>query len=169
MLLITADIHGSTTALKAIADRVRSQRVEQVLIAGDLCPSTDPLFMHYLKRLPNLTLVRGNSDNTYHFDQVRMTLPPLVRTLEYQGRTITLTHGHLEVSFTKGGIVITAHTPVPHLHADEENTLWVNPGSPTSPRSNTGSTYALLDQEGVGIYHLRDHSLLHYHRFIGRR
>lgn len=165
MLLITADIHSSTTALKAITDIARSKKVKQVLIAGDLCPPTNPLFMRYLGRLPTLTLVRGNSDNTYHFAQARMNLPPLVQTLAYQGRTITLTHGHIEVPFAVGGVVVTAHTHIPHLHEDEKGTLWVNPGSPSTPRSDSGPTYALLDSEGVGIYHLNDHSLLLYHRF----
>ncbi|MGI6437860.1 MAG: metallophosphoesterase family protein [Spirochaetales bacterium] len=165
MLLITADIHGSTEALKEIVDIAASRKVEQVLIAGDLCPREEPVFASLLSRLPGLVLVRGNSDASYQFAQARIHLPPLVRTLSYQGLPITLTHGHVDVPYTVGGIVISGHTHIPHLKKDADGTLWLNPGSPSRPRSSSGATYALIDTEGVGIHRLKTHSPFLYHRF----
>ena len=165
MLLITADIHGSTEALKDIVDIAASLKVEQVLIAGDLCPQEGSTFASLLSRLPGLVLVRGNSDSSYQYAQARIHLPPLVRTLIYQGLPITLTHGHVDVPYTVGGIVISGHTHIPSLKEDWNGTLWLNPGSPSRPRSSSGATYALIDPEGVGIYRLRNHSPFLNHRF----
>ncbi|NLZ77371.1 MAG: YfcE family phosphodiesterase [Spirochaetales bacterium] len=165
MLLITADIHGSTEALKELVDIAESRRVERVLVAGDLCPREDPVFASLLSRLPGLVLVRGNSDISRQYARTHIHLPPLVRTLTYLGRPITLTHGHVDVPYTVGGIVISGHTHIPHLEEDRKGTLWLNPGSPSRPRSSSGATYALIDKAGVRIHRLGDHSPLLSHRF----
>ena len=164
MLLITADIHGSTEALKDIVDIAASLKVEQVLIAGDLCPQEGSTFASLLSRLPGLVLVRGNSDSSYQYAQARIHLPPLSEPF-IKGFRSPLTHGHVDVPYTVGGIVISGHTHMPSLKEDRNGTLWLNPGSPSRPRSSSGATYALIDPEGVGIYRLRNHSPFLNHRF----
>ncbi len=164
MLLITADLHGSLQSLEALVDVTHRYDIEQVLIAGDLCPSGNPQFLTLLARLPHRVLVRGNSDSSYQYEQANLLLPPLVLNIAYQGIPITLTHGHLDVPYTVGGIVISAHTHIPHLYEDEEHTLWVNPGSPARPRSAMGPTYALLTEDEVGIYQIGSNDQLFCHR-----
>lgn len=164
MLLITADLHGSLQGLEALVDVTHEYDIEQVLIAGDLCPSGNPQFLTLLARLPHRVLVRGNSDSSYQYEQANLLLPPLVLNIAYQGIPITLTHGHLDVPYTVGGIVISAHTHIPHLYEDEEHTLWVNPGSPARPRSAMGPTYALLTEDEVGIYQIGSNDQLFCHR-----
>ena len=164
MLLITADLHGSLQALEALVDVTHRYDIEQVLIAGDLCPKSDPQFLTLLAHLPNRVLVRGNSDSPYQYSQANLALPPLILTLEYCGFPITLTHGHLDVPYTIGGIIISAHTHIPHLYEDEKHTLWVNPGSPARPRSAKGPTYALLTEDEVGIYQTGSNDQLFSHR-----
>lgn len=77
------------------------------------------------------------------------------RTLEIEGHRIFLTHGHLynvkrsinnlyfKAQQSRTDIVIFGHTHVSYL--DKAENIWfLNPGSPSLPRSGRSKTYALI-------------------------
>lgn len=160
-LLLASDLHGSLPALSLLEQRAHEYNAGCILIAGDLCPSGHIQFQILLQNAPQLILVRGNCDSSYDFSNAGITLPPLNRTIDWQGRTLFMTHGdriHSPVgqNLKAGDIFISGHTHVPKLHKSENGVIWVNPGSTTYPRTALGPTYALLDDKGISIRKLRE-------------
>ncbi len=160
-LLLASDLHGSLTALSLLEQRAREHQAESILIAGDFCPSGHTHFNLLLQNIPHLILVRGNCDNNYDFSNAGIALPPQKRSIDWQGRTIFMTHGDrihspFGLNLKAGDIFISGHTHTPKLQKGEDGVIWVNPGSTTYPRTPLGPTYALLDNEGISIRSLSE-------------
>ncbi|MGE4453096.1 MAG: YfcE family phosphodiesterase [Sphaerochaeta sp.] len=160
-LLLTSDLHGSLSALRMIAQRAKDHDVGTILLSGDFCPSGGPQFQELLQNLPPLVLVRGNCDTSYDFSNAGTALPPLSRTLSWGEKTILITHGDRITSvqgmhLKPGDIFLSGHTHVPKLERREDGVIWVNPGSPTYPRTALGQTYGLLDERGISIRTLQE-------------
>ncbi|WP_319757604.1 YfcE family phosphodiesterase [uncultured Sphaerochaeta sp.] len=156
ILLLASDVHGSIEALSLLEQRGREHQVESILIAGDLCPSGHTHFQILLRNIPHLLLVRGNCDSSYDFSNEGIPLPPQKRCIEWQGRTIFMTHGDrihspFGQNLKDGDIFISGHTHTPKLQRGEDGIIWVNPGSTTYPRTPLGPTYALIDEESISI------------------
>lgn len=156
-VLITSDLHGSTPAFEAIIDRATDEGARHLIIAGDLCPSDDPLFARLLSEAPRPFMVRGNCDSTYDYSRAHITYPPHTLLLSWQGLRVLVTHGDryveaLQFGLEDGDILISGHTHVPLLAYDQSGILHINGGSPARPRSRWGATYALL-REGVASIH----------------
>ena len=154
--LITSDIHGSLRVLERLLEKARRFNAEAILIAGDLCPSDNPLFSALLHQEVPMHLVRGNCDSSYEFSNASLNLPPLVWRAPWKGRGLVMTHGDRYPSpygldLKKGDIFLYGHTHVPKVQLDADGILLLNPGSPTYPRTSLGPSYAILDGEGVSV------------------
>lgn len=155
-LILASDIHGSTSALQLLIRLCDTHKAEKILIAGDLCPYDGQQINVLLHSGPHFILVRGNCDNTYAFSEAGLNLPPVIQRIEWDGRTIVMTHGDRHPSpfgleLEKGDIFVHGHTHIPHLSYTQEGFLSINPGSTTHPRSSLGPTYALLEETQVSI------------------
>ncbi|MCK9547566.1 MAG: metallophosphoesterase family protein [Sphaerochaeta sp.] len=162
-VLITADLHGSVDALRAVVERSRIEEASHLIIAGDLCPGDDPNFKVLLSQAPPLTVVRGNCDSSYAFSRSQITYPPRLLQRRWQDRTIMVTHGDLffepaHYGLGRGDILITGHTHVPLLEIDASGVLQINGGSPALTRSRWGKTYALLRSHKASIHRVGDGS-----------
>ena len=160
-IILSSDIHGSLPALNQLLERAKEHQAPTLLIAGDLCPSEDPAFVSLLHSGPHVVLVRGNCDNGYAFNQAKLPLPPLSRSIPYNDCTLLLTHGDrfpspYGFSLKRGDMFVFGHTHHPKVQRDKDGILLINPGSTTFPRTPLGPTYAVLDHEGVSIRSLDD-------------
>lgn len=163
-LLIASDIHGSIEDLDHTLEAARKHRVKALLIAGDICPTDNPLFSQLLRSEIPTHVVRGNCDHQWGFSRANIPLPPLMITHQWRGRTVFMTHGDREfdlqaLGVQPGDIIVTGHTHVPHLDIDTDQVIWLNPGSVSQGRSRWGATYALLDHRGATIYRLKNDSI----------
>ncbi len=154
--LLTSDLHGSLAALDLIIQQAIAHKVTSILLAGDFCPSDNPMFTQLMHQGPPFILVRGNCDSSYDFSLAMIPLPPLKRYLNWENRTICMYHGHMyphvsEFKLSEGDILFTGHTHVPKIEMTEQGIIWVNSGSPAYPRSSVGSTYGLLADDGISI------------------
>lgn len=158
-IFVTADVHSDTTVAQEVVDRAVKFGAKTLLIAGDLCPR-GPEMAFILNDAPfNFVAVRGNCDSLWDFadaglpnpsDTFRATLP--------DGRTVAMAHGHYfsdSESFpgglNPGDILILGHTHVPKLVKDERGVIILNPGSPTRPRGDYGSSYAFISSKGIEL------------------
>lgn len=144
-MLITSDVHGNLEGLKDVIRKHKDITVH--LNAGDM--TLDP--KHYEPF--HLITVKGNND--YGVDL------PYYRILEFEGKKILLTHGHLEhVKFTlerlklrakmEGvDICIFGHTHQRYLMMDE-GILFINPGA----LGDHHQSYAIYDNHQV-TFHTR--------------
>ena len=154
--LLVSDIHGSQDGLLLVRKAAEHFHAEGILSAGDQCPeSTD------ISLWSGITSVRGNCDRFYEYDS--MPFPPLSRELTIYGRRVVVTHGDRmwadDFDMRRGDIFVSGHTHVPVLK-EEDGIYFVNPGSPSRPRSSAGPTAALLEAERLSIFSLLDFTLV---------
>ncbi|MCH5584634.1 metallophosphoesterase [Shimazuella sp. AN120528] len=137
-VLVTSDSHGKATLLAHIVDRVQA---DYVIHCGDFCTEK--------KQLPSvpMTVVRGNCDFEEVANEEAVTLA---------GYHFFVTHGHrhqvkssllplsLLAQERRADIICFGHSHFP-LCEQEGNTLFINPGSITSPRGYTVPTYAIVN------------------------
>ncbi len=133
-IIVTSDSHGNTNALKNIA--LRYPDAFCYLNLGDFCDSEEAIS-------PFLS-VKGNNDY----------LPiPLQRIITIDNKRILMLHGHNTflslsnlLSMAKRNncnIILYGHTHVLNYKVID-NIYIINPGAISYPRSEYGSTYALI-------------------------
>jgi uncharacterized protein len=132
-------------------------RADLILHTGDFSTvAARDLF----RRVKPVLAVRGNNDE----DELAGELPACL-TLLAGNRTIKVTHGHLAPGLSakeavirayagKADLVIFGHS---HRVYDEEveGTRFLNPGSPTAKRWEPRFSYALLDIDQDGTFHIQ--------------
>lgn len=162
---ITGDTHGRIESMRSLLKVV--QPVDLWFHTGDY--SQDAKFLQLRTKLP-VTVVAGNNDKPE--GRANIDEFPVI-----EGHKIWLTHGHkylkthgvedlvwwakkLEVEIVIFGHI---HRPMVKLFGD---ILVINPGSLALPRSEDGSTYAILilnkgKKPRIDIYSLLNNELLY--------
>ena len=148
-ILVFSDVHGDETAMMRIKEAEKELETNMLLSLGDLCP--DP----YNPLWRGIVGVRGNMDRFYEYGD--LPFPPRELILSQEGRRIIAIHGHEYPSITpeRGDIVLYGHTHVPKLE-EREGVYYFKPGSPSRPRSSSGPTFGVLDNESFSLFSLLD-------------
>ncbi|GAB6094488.1 phosphodiesterase [Desulfatiferula olefinivorans] len=153
-LVITADIHGSLRAWNGIVQMVGPS--DHLAVAGDLLdtvygnPGSDDYHPQRIRKDftalgPRAHYVYGNCDREedlpgYGYQSGFM----------FEGLSILLSHGHRPLpDLTDFHVIIEGHSHVPRLDS-LMGKIFLNPGSPTHPRSSQG-TYALIENGRIMI------------------
>lgn len=140
---VTSDTH--TTDGEGLAPGLLAvlTGVDLILHAGDL---TSADVLAELGALAPVVAVRGNCDRLWQ-------LPPFRRLDLPGGRQLLLLHDldQLSADLARGAaVVVTGHTHVPEIREDG-GVLWLNPGSPRSPRGGHAPGILRLRATAVGI------------------
>ena len=170
--MVASDIHGSAYYCEKVLAAYREEGADKLVILGDILyhgPRNDLPKDYAPKKViamlnevaDELLCVRGNCEA--EVDQMVLNFPVMAEyAVFYIGDTMYFaTHGH---KFNKdnppclkeGDVLLHGHT---HVVADElckamgpkgEYTYrYINPGSVSIPKENTGRKYLLLTEEGV--------------------
>jgi putative phosphoesterase len=132
---IISDTHITSNTKKvqiaALIDQIKSafKDVDQIIHAGDVSES---FFLEELKNIAPVTCVKGNIDKIESLD-----LFVKFSESRYNIGVIHILPENLEEFMKKYDlhIIIFGHTHVPLIKGTKFNTLLVNPGSPTLPKS----------------------------------
>ncbi|MHA1985904.1 MAG: metallophosphoesterase family protein [Promethearchaeota archaeon] len=103
--------------------------VDEIIHAGDVC---EDFFLDELKNIAPITCVRGNIDKIENLEEfVRFSYS------QYNIGVIHILPENFEDFMKKYDlhILIHGHTHIPVIKGTKFNTLLVNPGSPTVPKS----------------------------------
>ena len=155
-LFIASDIHGSLYYLKEMLDAFRREEADRILLLGDILyhgPRNDlprdyapKAVIELLNPLASkLLCVRGNCDT--EVDQMVLSFPLMAdyRTVDVEGETLFLTHGHLEnLPIEAGYVVLQGHTHVPLCEHKPGGWWLLNPGSVSIPKEDSPHSYLLL-------------------------
>lgn len=165
-LMIASDIHGSAYYCRKLLEAYKREEADRLLLLGDILyhgPRNDlpreyapKEVIQLLNSMKNEILcVRGNCDT--EVDQMVLEFPILAEyaLIEVDGTTMFATHGHKwnpqNLPMLKDGdVLLNGHTHVP---ACEEiklegggTVLYVNPGSVSIPKENSGHGYMVYDK-----------------------
>ena len=156
MHLITSDIHGSAEGVKLLQEAAAHFGTSATISAGDQNP--DPSASSFYS---SLISVRGNCDRYYEYDGI--VFPPQTRELRLYGHDVIITHGDRlspgDFHLKEGDIFISGHTHVPEL-IERNGIYFCNPGSPSRPRSSSGPTAALFEEDRLSLLSLLDLTIL---------
>lgn len=162
-LVITADIHGSLSAWKKIRSLMKPG--DHLAVAGDLfdtiygSPGQDDYQPDTIKKefqalASRALFVYGNCDREEDADGYGYQ-----KHFTFNGFSILLNHGHRSLpDLTDYHIIIEGHSHVPRLVC-LMGKVFLNPGSPTSPRCAYG-TYAILAGHHIKLYEFTHDTLM---------
>lgn len=136
MLTVVSDTHGSDDHCLAGRTLTAVREAELVVHAGDFV--TVPVLEAFRSEADRFRAVHGNNDGS----AIRARLPP-VRTVEYGGVRLAVTHGDGRSAVELGLLgrerdadaVILGHSHRPTVDRDGPLPL-INPGSHAQPRGN---------------------------------
>ena len=148
---VFSDLHGSASALKKAIALPSFQKADRILLLGDILhggyEGASAECAGLLKENKDRILaVRGNCDL------------PEFRGFSLGMHRVHLSHRPQVFSFPPGDIVMNGHTHRKTLYRDA-GVIYVNPGSIAYPRDGVAS-YAVMDENGIRLHALEDHSVL---------
>jgi len=136
-IALISDTHGVVT--RALIETVSG--VNMIIHAGDL--GSKEIFTR-LSDVAPVIAVSGNVDRWNVWNK----LLPDEETIEVDGIYIYVAHilENISISLKSAGIdvVVFGHTHIPSI-GHEAGIIYINPGSPTLPRSGAGSTIGMLE------------------------
>lgn len=165
-IFIASDIHGSAYWCRKMLEAYKAEGADKLLLLGDILyhgPRNDLPEEYAPKEViamlnelsDEILCVRGNCDT--EVDQMVLSFPILA---DYAficegGVRIFATHGHKWNEdnlppLSKGDILLHGHTHV-QVCRHHENYTYVNPGSVSIPKENTGHGYAVLENGEITL------------------
>ncbi len=173
-LFIASDIHGAAPACRKLLEIFAASGAERLILLGDLLyhgPRNDlpegydpkAVITMLSEYADKLFCVRGNCDT--EVDQMVLPFPILAETalLFVDGRTWFAAHGHRAgvnptaadlPKLPAGSVVMTGHTHIPVLEANENGILLLNPGSVSIPKGGFAPSYAVYEDERFAVVSL---------------
>ena len=157
---IASDIHGSAYYCEKMLEAYKNEKADKLILLGDILyhgPRNDLPEGYTPKKViemlnplkDEIICVRGNCDA--EVDQMVLNFPIMAdyALLPVGDRTVFITHGHKFnkdnlPSLKKGDILLHGHTHVP-VCEEYENFTYINPGSVSIPKENSGHGYMVLD------------------------
>ena len=169
--MVIADIHGSSSAFKAVLKRYKKEHATHLLIAGDITARYSETLAKDLNSLKNhITAVHGNCDSSWEKEVLRFPIP-LFQEFLMGDRTIFLTHGDLmnpghPPLLPPESIFVSGHTHRPNISLLPDTQLFLlNPGSVISPRGDNPPSYGIITEEALEVRDLYHAKLLHHISF----
>ena len=157
---IASDIHGSAYYCQEMLTAYEKEGADKLIILGDILyhgPRNDLPEGYAPKKViemlnplkDKIMCVRGNCDA--EVDQMVLNFPIMAdyALLPINNKTVFITHGHKFnkdnlPSLNKGDILLHGHTHVP-VCEEYENFTYINPGSVSIPKENSGHGYMILE------------------------
>ncbi|MHA1820176.1 MAG: metallophosphoesterase family protein [Promethearchaeota archaeon] len=130
---IISDTHLSKNADSSkLMDKIKEifEGVELIIHAGDV---TNKKILDELSEIATVIAVAGNMDDPSIYNMYGS-----FKIIELFNKRIAISHIEPSISLLKAeniDICVSGHTHVPQIREDPEGILFLNPGSPTQPRT----------------------------------
>ena len=165
-LIIASDIHGNVTYTKKLIDLINKINPDNIILLGDLLASYsfDDNFDTYevatlLNQFtPKIISVRGNCDSYEDNELLCFDNNKNFRTIEVDGITFTLTHGHLFNQYPF--LLESEYLLYGHTHYYDLHTNHINPGSVGLPRGGNDHTCVIYENKKIELFSLDSNKII---------
>ena len=164
-LLIISDIHGEYKNLEKIEEIFTHEKCNQLVVLGDLYYNYSYMIeeeeqekeKNWLKKFQNkLICLKGNCDSKYEILDSPFPIIEGIYHEKIDGYDMYFTHGNQENDRTwnkENTILIFGHYHIPFIK-EENNIIYINPGSISVPRGNNSASYAIYENNTFTIYEI---------------
>ena len=160
--MIISDIHGMTTNLPVIKDKLDD--CDKLIVLGDLyypefrnrlSPYYDPEYIKafLITEKEKLICLKGNCDRIKNITDNAFPMENIIK-IDNDSYDIYATHGHLYNNRNwhhPNSILLFGHYHIPFITKSNSN-IFVNPGSISVPRGKEKPSYAILTEKDITIY-----------------
>ena len=142
-MLIASDLHGSTSCIKKLWDRVAIEKPDRIILLGDLLYhgprngipeeyDTKEAFALLNSKSDMITCVRGNCDSEVDEVVIDFSIEAKHMILSDSGLNIFITHGHFYNTgnlppMTSIDVLMHGHTHVPACEEIYDGKYYMNP------------------------------------------
>lgn len=172
-IMFISDIHGVSTNLEKIKEKIINLNCDKIIILGDLYYigprnkmhqdyniSAVEAFLNYFK--DKIICIKGNCDSEV---DIKITPFPIVNELgliSVDNNDIYLTHGHIynETNWDKTGtILVYGHFHLPFIK-EQDGKIFMSPGSISLPKNDFPPTYMIYSNNKFTIYNIDDEEIM---------
>jgi len=165
-ILFLSDIHGIKKNLPIVKKKIEEYKCDKIVVLGDLYyigprnKMEEEYDIEFVKDFlesykDRLICIRGNCDSEVDKEYSPFPIVDNLGLIEDNGLEIYLTHGHIynETNWNKANsILVFGHYHTPFI-LEQENNLFINPGSISLPKDNHYPSYLLYQD---GHFEIRD-------------
>ena len=166
-VLFISDIHGIDTNLKKIEKIIEKEKIDKLVVLGDLYYA-GPTYNHkyevnsmnvkdiLTKYSDKIICLKGNCDSDVDIKASDFPICDNLALICVDGLDIYLTHGN-EYSFNKNrkfnrkGILVYGHEHVPYIKKNNDM-IYINVGSISLPRDGNKPTHMIYENNKFTIY-----------------
>lgn len=166
-VLFISDIHGIDTNLKKIEKIIEKEKIDKLVVLGDLYYA-GPTYNHkyevnsmnvkdiLTKYSDKIICLKGNCDSDVDIKASDFPICDNLALICVDGLDIYLTHGN-EYSFDKNrkfnrkGILAYGHEHIPYIKKNNDM-IYINVGSISLPRDGNKPTYVIYENNKFTIY-----------------
>ncbi len=165
-ILFISDIHGVTTNLKFIENKITELKIDKLVVLGDLYYMG---FNHVINNFNNkevkeflikykdmLFCMRGNCDSDVDIVTSDFPICEGISSIYVDGIDIYITHGNL-YSYNKSnklpskGVLVYGHEHIPSIKY-KDDMVYINTGSISIPREDSNCSYCLYENNKFTLY-----------------
>ena len=161
--MVASDLHGSARYCRELLAAFERENTPRLLLLGDLLyhgprnalpEEYDPkgVIAMLNAQKQRLFCIRGNCDA--EVDQMVLEFPILASYCVFPlgGRLVYATHGHTYhlgnlPPLQPGDLLLHGHTHIPAWEPFGENNFYLNPGSVSIPKADSGHSYLVLEDD----------------------
>ena len=159
--LVVSDIHGSLFYASKIIDIMKKERVNKVILLGDLYyhgprnnlpeqynPMEVCKLLNSIK--DKLYCIKGNCDAEVDEMISEFDFNEYIK-IKIKDKTFMFTHGHkynIDNKVDNIDVLVYGHFHTGFIKV-EEDVIYVNSGSLSLPKNNTKNSYLIIDKKGI--------------------
>ena len=162
-LLMLSDIHGMSSNLLLLEEKVNIKTFDKIVILGDIFSGSlkeekdeKRIIDFFNKYKDKLIVVRGNCDSKSDISKVPVEVDD-VGYLNIDNYDFYFTHGNIYNYYNNdtfsNGILVYGHEHIPYIKEDS-NMIYLNTGSISLPRNDYGKTFAIYEDKTLKVYQL---------------
>lgn len=160
-MLIASDLHGSTSCIKKLWDRVSIEKPDRIILLGDLLYhgprngipeeyDTKEAFDLLNSKSEMITCIRGNCDSEVDEMVLDFSINAPHMILSDSGLNIFVTHGHYYNTghlppMANIDVLMHGHTHVPACEEIGDGKYYMNPGSVSIPKGGSDHSYIMYE------------------------